>query len=103
MRPTYSTARAARYHVYVKDNIKLHAETAVEVDLGYRIQLKPGLMVHTFAPAGLTGRQISAEGILTSRPALALYDQEISKGATICSAMVTRGASEPQRESPACY
>ena len=70
-------------------------------------------MVHMFAPAGLTDRQISAEGILTSGPAsvashvqlinLALYDQEISKGATICSAMVTRGASEPQRESPACY
>ncbi len=85
----------------------------MEVDLGYRIKLKPGLMVHTFAPAGLNGCQISAEGILTSGPAsvashvqlinLAPYDQEICKGATICSAMVTRGAREPQREGPVCY
>ncbi|MCP3664242.1 MAG: hypothetical protein GY696_17420 [Gammaproteobacteria bacterium] len=45
----HQNKRAARYHVYAKDSIKLPAETAVEVDLGYRIQLKPGLTVHTFA------------------------------------------------------
>ncbi|MCP3662182.1 MAG: hypothetical protein GY696_06760 [Gammaproteobacteria bacterium] len=76
------------------------ARAAVEVDLGYRIQLKPELMVHTFAPAGLTGRQIFAEGILTAGTDnmdsrvqlvnLASYDQKISKGATLCSAVVTQ-------------
>ncbi|MCP3667172.1 MAG: hypothetical protein GY696_32550 [Gammaproteobacteria bacterium] len=77
------------------------ARTAVEVDLGYRIQLKPELMVHTFAPAGLTGRQIFAKGILTAGADnmdsqvqlvnLAPYDQKISKEATLCSAMITKG------------
>ena len=57
-------------------------------------------MVHTFAPAGLTGRQIFAEGILTAGAGnmdsweqlvnLASYDQKISKGATLCSAVVTK-------------
>ncbi len=59
--PYRQNKQAARYHLYAKENIQLPAETAVEADLGYRIQLKPGLTVHMFAPAELTGRQISAE------------------------------------------
>ena len=56
-------------------------------------------MVHTFAPAGLAGRRSADEGFFTSGPDyaasrvqlvnLAPFDQQISKGATICSAMVT--------------
>ncbi|MCP3663132.1 MAG: hypothetical protein GY696_11660 [Gammaproteobacteria bacterium] len=49
-------------------DIKLPAKSAMEVDLGYQIQLKPGLMIHTFTSAGLKGRQISAQGILTAGP-----------------------------------
>ncbi|MCP3662113.1 MAG: hypothetical protein GY696_06395, partial [Gammaproteobacteria bacterium] len=80
----------------------------VEVDLGYRVQLKPELMVHTFAPVGLTGRQIFAEGILTTGADsvgsrvqlvnLAPYDQRILKGATLCSAMVTKGHKDGSRK-----
>ncbi len=64
--PYCQNEKAARYHVYATKDNKLPAKSAVEVDLGYQIQLKPGLMVHTFASAGLKGRQISAEGILTA-------------------------------------
>ena len=91
--------------MYATGDIKLPAKTAVEVDLGYRIQLHPGLMVHTFAPAGLAVRQISAEGILMAEPAstaslvqlvnMASYDQEISKGANLCSALVTKALESP--------
>ena len=59
--PYRQNKKAARYHVYATGDFKLPAKSALEVDLGYRIQLSPGLMVHTFAPAGLAGRQISAE------------------------------------------
>ena len=99
--PYRQNKTAARYHVYANQDIQLPARAAVEVDLGYRVQLRPGLMVHTFAPAGLTGRQIFAEGILTAGADnvdsrvqlvnLAPYDQKISKGATLCSAMITKG------------
>ena len=81
------------------------------MDLGYRIKLKPELMVHTFAPAGLKGRQIFAEGILTygadnmdSRVQLvnlATYDQRISKGATLCSAVVTQAQKRTARRGVA--
>ncbi|MCP3664441.1 MAG: hypothetical protein GY696_18460 [Gammaproteobacteria bacterium] len=57
-------------------------------------------MVHTFVPGGLAGCQISAKGIMTTGPAstasrvqlvnLAPYDQGISKGTTLCSALVTK-------------
>ncbi|MCP3661885.1 MAG: hypothetical protein GY696_05210 [Gammaproteobacteria bacterium] len=57
-------------------------------------------MVHTFSPERLAGCHISAEGILRAGPAstasrvqlvnLAPYDQGISKGTTLCSALVTK-------------
>ncbi|MCP3663592.1 MAG: hypothetical protein GY696_14060 [Gammaproteobacteria bacterium] len=91
--PYHQNKKAARYHVYATKDIKLPAKSAVEVDLGYRIQPKPGLMIHTFASAGLKGHQISAKGILTAGPNstdsqvqlinLAAYDQGISKGTTL--------------------
>ncbi|MCP4993462.1 MAG: DDE-type integrase/transposase/recombinase [Gammaproteobacteria bacterium] len=99
--PYRQNKKAARYHVYAKEAIHLPASTAVVVDLGYRVNLKANLMVHTFAPAGLRGRHIEAAGILTTGKKgssskvqlvnLAPYDQKISRGATLCSAMVTRG------------
>ncbi len=98
--PYRQNKTATRYHVYASQDIQLPARAAVEVDLGYRVQLNPKLMVHTFAPAGLTGRQIFAEGILTAGTGnidsqvqlvnLASYDQKILKGATLCSAVVTK-------------
>ncbi len=100
--------KAARYHVYATKDIKLPAKSAVKVDLGYQIQLKPGLMVHTFAPAGLKGRQISPEGILTTGTDsrvqlinLAAYDQGISKGTTLCSAVVTKAPGGISRRGAA--
>ncbi|MCP3666022.1 MAG: hypothetical protein GY696_26585 [Gammaproteobacteria bacterium] len=84
------------------------ARTAVGVDIGYQIQLKPELMLHTFAPAGLRGRQIFAEGILTAGADnmgsrvqlvnLATYDKRILKGATLCSAVVTQALKLRQGE-----
>ena len=89
--PYCQNKQVARYHLYAKDNIQLPAGTPVEADLGYRIQIKPGLMVHTFAPAGLTGVQLVI---------LPPYNQKISIGATICSSMVTRGPGESREVQP---
>ncbi|MCP3662772.1 MAG: hypothetical protein GY696_09785 [Gammaproteobacteria bacterium] len=44
--PYRQNKKAARYHVYATKNNKLPAKSAVELDLWYRIQLKPGLMIH---------------------------------------------------------
>ena len=103
--PYRQNKKSARYHVYANQDIKLPARAAVQVDLGYRIQLKPELMVHTFAPAGLRGRQIFAEGILTAGAGnissqlvnLAAYDQRILKGATLCSTVVTQAPTGTAR------
>ncbi len=98
--PYRQNKKAAGYHVYAKNNVKLPARSAVTVDIGYRVYLKCGLTIHTFAPARLRGRHIVAEGILNPGPVhtaskiqmvnLAPYDQQISKGATLCSAIVTK-------------
>ena len=99
--PYRQNKKTARYHVYAKEAIHLPAKTAVTVELGYRVNLSANLMIHTFAPAGLKGRHIEAEGILTSGTNgsssqvqlvnLAPYDQKISRGTTLCSAIVTKG------------
>ena len=99
--PASLTDRTRKRLVYAKEAIHLPASTAVMVELGYRVNLNANLMIHTFAPAGLRGRHIEAEGILTSEKKgssskvqlvnLAPYDQKISRGTTLCSAMVTRG------------
>ena len=83
--PYRQNKQVARYHLYANENIRLPAGTAVEADLGYRIQIKPGLMVHTYA-----GSRVQ----LVNLPS---YDQQISKGATICSAMVTRDLNCPAK------
>ena len=84
----------ARYHVYAQEAISLPAHTAVEVTIGYSVNIQPDLMIHTFATASLRARKIWAmeihEGGQRNRSStlqlvnLASHEQKISKGTTLC-------------------
>ena len=52
--------QADKYQVYASEDIRLPAQTDVQVLLGYRVNLQPHLIIHTFATAGLRHREIWA-------------------------------------------
>ena len=58
--PYQGGQKAAKYQVYAPDDISLPAQTAVQILLGYRVNLQPLLMIHMFATIGLKSQDIWA-------------------------------------------
>ncbi|MCP3667762.1 MAG: hypothetical protein GY696_35600 [Gammaproteobacteria bacterium] len=85
--------------MYAPEDIRLPAQRAVQVPLGYRVNLQPHLMIHTFATTGLKNCEIWAMEIHDGEHQhqsstlllanLADHSQRISKGAALCTALIT--------------